>query len=594
MSMTVSNTYSQHTNTKKDISRYRTKRLLLLCSILLFGIPAIAQNHPPSFVNGISQVFNGCENITGPTAAGTSINTILAATDLDLGQEETWTIAVTPFHGILNGFPTTDTSTGGIVTPAGLTYTPDSGYIGTDSFTIEVTDGTDIAFTTVVVNVNTLPHLSSSLAPPAICDNTTFYYSPTSATGGATFTWHRASALNVLPASSESGVGNVNEVLGNTTFYNVATTYVYTVMANGCTGIPQHVVATIKPTPLLSSPAYDTVCSGGVVNYIPSSLTSGTSYTWSRAGVAGISPDTSVGTGNINEALINSLSSPVTTVYNFALLANGCTSAASVHVTINPQPSTPITSITTAPSSSICAGTSFQNFGASIPPPSGITYSWSVTNGNIYSISGNGQFILVDFPNAGDAVVTLSYADAGAQCVINETATVIVGAATAPSGYILYNNYQFIYMDNTADSYQWGYDNTTTLDSTLIPGATFQSYVNAAPDYIDNYYWVLTTKSGCMQKTYFNAPSAIKNINSNVTIKVYPKPANNIVTIDLGNAQRGVTTIAVANMLGQNIKTQTITALTAQLDVATLPAGCYVVSCLQDGVKIATASFIKN
>src|SRR5882757_3545835 len=101
--MTVSNTYSQHTNTMKDMSRYRTIRLVLLCSVLLFGIPAIAQNNPPSFVNGISQVFSGCENIIGPLATGTSLNTILAVNDLDEAQFETWTIAVTPFHGILGG-----------------------------------------------------------------------------------------------------------------------------------------------------------------------------------------------------------------------------------------------------------------------------------------------------------------------------------------------------------------------------------------------------------------------------------------------------------------------------------------------------------
>jgi len=594
MSMTASNTYAHHTNTIKEISLYRSKRLLLLCTVLLFGIPSFAQD-APSFVLGPSQVIGGCENITGAAAAGSPLNSVMAVNDPITGRVDTLKTASGPLHGTLAGFPFFDTTTGGTVTPTGLAYIPDSGYIGADSFIIEVIDpSADIAFITVTVNSNMPPTLSSTLTPPAICDNTTFYYSPTSATGGATFAWHRSSSIGVLPIFSESGVGNVNEVLGNTTFYNVSTTYVYTVTAGGCTGPAEHVTVTIKPTPVLASPTTDTVCSGGVVNYIPASLTSGTTYTWARAGVAGISPDTSTGSGNINEALTNSLSTPVTVLYNFALAANGCTSSDNVYITVNPQPSTPITSITTSPVSSICAGTSFQNFGASIPAPSGVTYTWSATNANIYHTGPGGQYILVNFPNAGNAVVTLSYAEAGTNCVINDNYTVTVGTGTSSPGYVLYDNYQFVFTDNTVDSYQWGYDNTTTLDSTIIPGATFQSYVNGAPDYIDNYYWVLTTKNGCMQKTYFNAPSAVTNINREVTIKVYPNPAANTVNIDLGNAQGNAATVDIANMLGQNVNTQTVTAGAAQVDITALPPGCYIISCLQDGVKIASARLIKN
>ncbi len=46
-----------------------------------------------------------------------------------------------PSDGTLIGFNTTATSVDGNVTPTGLTYTPNTGYVGTDSFTIMADDG---------------------------------------------------------------------------------------------------------------------------------------------------------------------------------------------------------------------------------------------------------------------------------------------------------------------------------------------------------------------------------------------------------------------------------------------------------------------
>jgi len=593
--MTVSNIYSQHTNSKKKTSRYRAIRSLLLCFVLFFALSAFGQDSPPSFVNGPSQAILGCDNVTG-ASAGISLNSYLTASDADTGQVETWAVFASPLFGTLTGFPTSDSSNGGVVTPSGLSYIPDTGFVGTDSFTVYVTDGTFSAYTTITVQVNPLPTLSSTHSPGAICDGTTFYYAPTSATGGATFTWHRGYTLSITPTSAESGVGDVLETLGNTTFYDVPVTYVYKVSAHGCTGNPEDVVVVVKPTPALATTLYDTVCSGAPVNYMPASLTTGTTYTWSRASVSGISPDTSLGAGTlITEALTNTASAQVTTVYIVVLTANGCTNAQNLNVTVDPPPAATLTTITTEPSSSLCAGTLYQNFGASIAPPSGTTYSWTVVNAVISATGSDGQFILVNFPNAGNASVILSYSQAGTQCAVSSVSNVTVGAGPSPSGYVLYNNAQFVYTDNTVDSYQWGYDNTSTLDSTIIAGATFQSYVNATPDYADNYYWVLTTKDGCMQKTYFNAPTAITNISSgNAGLKLYPNPTTNTLNIDLVNIQGSAATIAVTDMMGQTVIKQSVTTSSANIDVTNLPAGCYIVNCTQNGMKLGAERFIKN
>jgi hypothetical protein len=56
----------------------------------------------------------------------------------------------------------------------------------------------------------------------------------------------------------------------------------------------------------------------------------------------------------------------------------------------------------------------------------------------------------------------------------------------------------------------------------------------------------------------------------------------------------GKITFAVFNVVGQQITTVDARDNKAQVFVADLPAGVYVVDCYNDGVKVAAARFIKN
>src|SRR5262249_55015824 len=82
-------------------------------------------------------------------------------------------------------------------------------------------------------------------------------------------------------------------------------------------------VLTVKATPVLSSaltPA--AVVSGTVFNYTPTSATAGTSFTWSRSVIPGISNPAASGTGNISETLINTTASTIVVTYTYKLQAN--------------------------------------------------------------------------------------------------------------------------------------------------------------------------------------------------------------------------------------------------------------------------------
>jgi len=64
---------------------------------------------------------------------------------------------------------------------------------------------------------DSIPLLSSSLNPPAICTGTSFTYTPASNTNGATFTWTRAAVTGISNAAiTTPQTTNPNEVLVNT------------------------------------------------------------------------------------------------------------------------------------------------------------------------------------------------------------------------------------------------------------------------------------------------------------------------------------------------------------------------------------------
>jgi hypothetical protein len=105
-----------------------------------------AGNTPPVFTGGATQSMSPCSNVLTP------INTYMEVTDVDAGQTETWSIVTAPLHGTLVAAYTT-TSTGGMITPTGLSYTSALAYTGMDSFTVRVTDGTAADTTKVIVTV---------------------------------------------------------------------------------------------------------------------------------------------------------------------------------------------------------------------------------------------------------------------------------------------------------------------------------------------------------------------------------------------------------------------------------------------------------
>ncbi len=122
-------------------------------------------NAAPVFTGGATQTMTLCKD-----DPATAINTLLAASDADAGQTLSWSPVAVPSHGTLV-VTYSAPSTGGTVTPTGLSYTPTSGYSGADMYKVRVTDGTDSDTTTInvtidpcVVGVNTVNGKDNTLS----------------------------------------------------------------------------------------------------------------------------------------------------------------------------------------------------------------------------------------------------------------------------------------------------------------------------------------------------------------------------------------------------------------------------------------------
>lgn len=245
--------------------------------------------------------------ITGPSTVCTGATITLS----DGTSGGTWSTAVgaagtIDASGVLTGI------SAGVVT---VTYTVGGPYVTTD------------------VTVNPTPTLTSPTSDINICDSGTFNYTPTSSVSGAAFSWVRPYVTGIA-ALSGSGSGAISDVLVNTTTFPISIPYTYTVSAGGCSSVATVNVIVMPYARLSNALPVPAQCSSSPFNFVPTSVTLGTTYSWERASVVGVTPATASGSGSISETLVSSIATPVNVVYTYSLTANGCVSKQQLTVTV--------------------------------------------------------------------------------------------------------------------------------------------------------------------------------------------------------------------------------------------------------------------
>ncbi len=295
---------------------------------------------------------------------------------------------------------------------------------------------------------------------------------------------------------------------------------------------------------------------------------------------------------SVTNGVITGLTAGIDTIMYMMLNICGTDTATKILV-VNPLPFAP--PITTQGPSVVCAGTMYQNFGTSTAPPTGIKYAWSASNATVWATSYNGQNALISFENPGIATVVLADNITSTQCRNQISTEVTVNSSLAPANSVIYFEYHFVCTPNNEDSYQWGYDDATTLDSTLLTGEINQDYLNSNPDFTHKYYWVMTSSGSCNQKTYLTIPTAIVNVNTvSVSVDVFPNPAGDWINLIVSSAIGDEMQLEIQNVNGQKVSSTTTVNHKSVVNATGFASGFYIVNCIHNGTRMASTRFIKN
>ena len=405
-------------------------------------------NTAPTFTNSSPQSLTVCQG-----SGATSINNLLTVSDADASQTETWSVLLfsNPSHGTLGGFDATASSGSTSISPTGLTYTPTAGYSGLDQFTIQVSDGTDVAQMIVNVTVTATPSVTSNPSNSTICSGNNTSFSVLATGAGLSYQWQ---------VSTDGGSNYAD--LTNTGIYTTSTTSTLnlTGATSAVTGNKYRCVVsgtcspgatstgatlTVNSAPAVTvSPSNSAICSNSNTSFSVTATGAGLTYQWKVSTNGGTSYFNVSNTGIFTNATTSTLnltgagSNRNNNLYE-CVVSGTCTPSATsspATLTINAAPA-----VSTSPSNkTVCAGsnTSFSV----VATGGGLTYQWQVStnggttfsnisDGGIYSNSTTSTLNLTGVTSADNSNVYICVVSGSCSpSATSNGATLTVSAAT--------------------------------------------------------------------------------------------------------------------------------------------------------------------
>ncbi|WP_118974746.1 T9SS type A sorting domain-containing protein [Taibaiella koreensis] len=154
-------------------------------------------------------------------------------------------------------------------------------------------------------------------------------------------------------------------------------------------------------------------------------------------------------------------------------------------------------------------------------------------------------------------------------CTVSDTIRISMQSVPVP---VISLQGSVLRVDNVYARYQWFYNNTA------LPGTPS---AQLTPTQNGNYFVVVTTAAGCSDTSavfrYENQGTGIDTTAGNIqTLKVYPNPATDLVTLDPGIKLSGILTLTIADAQGRRLQQQAFNSSgPVQVNIAALPAGVY-------------------
>ena len=245
-----------------------------------------------------------------------------------------------------------------------------------------------------IVTIVSVPDVYFQPSAQTICNQQMTSIQNLSHVPGATFTWTvTASSPNI------SGYSNSNGNVISQTLYNSGTTtetatYTVAPMAFGCPpGLPQTVVVTIQPKPIIQNAITTSqICSATATGIVPQSSVPGSNFSWTATGSSGNVSGFTNGMGlSIVQTLTNSGYNIEGVTYNVTPTANSCPGDA-VPFTVTVFP---VADVYSTPSSqAFCSGGSCNLTLAS--HVAGPSFTWTA--------SGSSGFVTGYYPGSGNLV----------------------------------------------------------------------------------------------------------------------------------------------------------------------------------------------
>ena len=330
--------------------------------------------------------------------------------------------------------------------PAGVP-TADSTFVltkVTDSHGCERTDNYTVG--TATVTVTGVPtSLTSGPVSATICAGATALFHVVASNVG-NYTWEESTdGGTVFTLINAPGAGPVYSNFSTDDLQvsstNIANNgYKYrAVLKGGCGAdiISDTATLSVNPLPVLTSGigATSTVCSGDSVKYTPVADIVGSTFSWTRSTVAGISQSGTTGSGGVAEVLTNTTTSPKDVTYTYiATSPKGCSTSGSgqnVIVTINPDANIVLTSAIGTDDQSVCLNDTLDhiiytfNEGATSATISSLPLAF------ITSLSGNVFTIRDTAKQKGFFTYTITTTGTCVQTSISGKITVGLGLASA-------------------------------------------------------------------------------------------------------------------------------------------------------------------
>ena len=507
---------------------------------------------------------------------GLTLGTSTITYQLPTGCYTTAIYRINPFPGVISGTTQLCEGASSILTDTtGGTWTSSNIAIAT----IDAGTGllTGVSAGTVIITYAFGPGCYSTIGatinpnPPAITGGTNLCVANTITLGN--------SISGGIWSSSNSLVATIGSTTGIVTGVASGTTGITYILSTGC---KNNITLTVNPLPVAGVITGNTSLCLGTTSQLADAAPGGI-WSISDTNIASIS----------NTGLLTARQAGTDTVYY--KVTNSCGTAIA-KVAIATYRGADSVHINIAPSTQPCTGTRYQNFGTTVPQPAGMLYTWSANNAEIWVVSSDRQNCLVNFNTPGISFIKLTVSAGSSQCASTDSLGYYTGEDIVPIYNVLYFNNHFICTGYMADGYQWGYDDMTTLDSSIITGEVNQNYYNTHPEFISRYYWVMTSFNGCMQKSYYNGPMAVaNNLKDETAFTVYPNPVENVLNVKVPNAQMyDKVDVKIVDVLGKEVNNISFNGNAGFCNFADFKAGVYLAIISKNGERVGVRAFVKR